>query len=213
MYLFSLRPTLRPIWRAAAKREQTVQPLQSASSDPRRSRPSGSVATNGGEESFVVLPTLGRIKVTVKPVNLSWESQDKKRVVLPFKFLYAPNGVWVRATYVNDNPYPETSVEDLEQWHWFTGQDIMGIPKEAPSSGLLQEILTNASGIIPLEKASRIMIDYTMMRRDFTLPVEPVIEVRIYGLETPDSGARDHRRLRIVYALDHKDYTLIDTGS
>ena len=101
-------------------------------SKPRLANPTLTKATgrNNSVEA-VEFPSIGKVNVATRPGSVTWTDSDGKRGVLPFKFQYAPNGVWVRAVYrgPGEDP-PETSPEELVELYGMGGEEVKDVPSE-----------------------------------------------------------------------------------
>ena len=152
-------------------------------------------------EETVSFPSLGKVAVHRKKETLTWKRPDGRSFNFPFVFAYTANGVWVRADYRGPGPdYEETRGKELERL--YAGETVVGLPAEPPKA-TLQEILTMAYREIEFEKASKIVLEHVLTTHNETDPPEPVVMVKVWGVETAFADSPDTvPRVRLTFYLN-----------
>jgi len=184
-------PKLAPPSDQAVATDAKETPAPSPPDDPART-----VETAKSGPVELAVPFLGMVPTQVKEQTVSWQSPEGRSMQFPFKFYYAENGVWIRAECVRGaQQYEDTTARDLQGMYMGNGETITGIPPR-PTTWSVQRILTTASKRWNLEDATKIVLEYVMLKKLPEEEVEPWLMVKAWGVEV--LGRSDYSAARIL---------------
>lgn len=154
----------------------------------------------------IEFPFLGKVAVRTRVEPVNWVDKTGAHQ-LPFKFQYAPNGVWVRAEYIGPGEQiPEPSVEDMRELLLLHGQTLVGVADTNPESALLEEIMTKVHERVAFESASRIVVEHLVRVVFSNRPPQPSIAVKVWGVDRAFvTGYDPTLRVRMVFCLPELD--------
>jgi hypothetical protein len=161
----------------------------------------GSHASSDRES--VEFPSIGRVDAQLQSTTVVFKNETGESIALPFKFWVSERGVWIRGEYLGDGTeYPETPPRDLEGLYEIRGETVVGVPAVSPAIPL-EQILKQANERVPLQRASKIVLEHVIVHVQPQPEPEAVVMVKVWGVEKawPDSPDRVPR-VRVVISLD-----------
>jgi hypothetical protein len=190
------------LWDRAPKEKSSSRTSEEVNTGTRE-QPGGSGGASEPKNKHLVFPFIGKVPVHVKNEVVRWTDEDGRVVEIPFKFLYAENGVWVRAEYeAKSNEFKELPLEMLEGLYRQGGETIIGLPAEAPRLSL-SEFFTLFHPRLPFEKGSKIILEHVLLHVEPAESAEPYLIMKVWGAERAWENSPDPiPRVRICLGLE-----------